>query len=468
MSDPVVLSRPKGRRAYQRFGAATSAWKSSRREILMAGPAGTGKSRALLEKLHFCADKYPGMRGLIVRKIRKSITQTAMVTYEQKVLPEGWLGNLIHFRTTEQEYRYPNGSIIAVGGLDDPQKIMSSEWDLIYVQEATELLEEDWEALTTRLRNDVMPYQQLMADCNPGPPTHWLKQRADRGVTLMFESRHEDNPSVTPEYIATLDALTGVRKLRLRWGKWAAAEGLVYEEWDRNIHLVSKAKLIQWGIFTEEATLNRKCVKQVLASVDWGFTNPGCILVWTTDSDVRAYLVRQIYCTGKDIDWWIEQAEAVKKEFGIEKFICDPAEPAYIDQFNKHHLNAIGAINDIAPGISAVQSRLKVAGDGRSRLFVYEYSLKERDEKREAAHEPFCLEQEIEAYAWPQAKNGQPVKEVPVKVNEHSLDALRYFCMYLSDPAMSADEQIAAMKRRAQLAQLRTAMPAKVMPGWPG
>src|SRR5581483_5142785 len=178
--------RPKERRPYQPLGAALKMWRSRRREVLLAGPCDTGKSRACIEKLHFCADKYPHARLLMLRKTRKSLTQAAMVTYEQKVLPEGWLGSLIKFSTTDQQYEYPNGSIIAVAGMDDPAKVLSSEWDLIYVQEATELSENDWEILTMRLRNGAMPYQQLIADCNPGPPTHWLKLRADRGATLML------------------------------------------------------------------------------------------------------------------------------------------------------------------------------------------------------------------------------------------------------------------------------------------
>lgn len=430
----AVMNIPKEQRPYKRYGAALTAWKSRRREVLLSGPAGTGKSRALLEKLHFCADKYPGMRGLIVRKTRASITQTAMVTYEQKILPHGWLGNLIHFRTSEQEYRYPNGSIIAVGGMDKATKVMSSEWDMIYVQEAVELTEEDWESLTTRLRNGMMPYQQLIADCNPGPPSHWLKQRADRGVTLMVESRHEDNPSVTPEYLATLDALTGVRYLRLRKGIWAAAEGLVYEEWDRAVHLASLARLVEWNILTSDEKVNHKGTKQVWAGVDWGWTNPGTIQVHAIDGDGRSYLIYEIYRTQRTIDWWIGEGKKVKQRFGVEQFICDPAEPSYIEQFRRSGLNAVEAINDIAPGISALQSRLRVQPDGRARFYVYENALRDRDDLRTNAHQPHCFEAEINEYVWPKAKDSQPVKEVPVKVNDHAMDTARYVAMWLERP----------------------------------
>jgi PBSX family phage terminase large subunit len=457
----VALAQPRTRMPYQPYGAALEAWRSGRRECLLAGAAGTGKSRLCLQKLHFAARKYPGMRAIIVRKTRESITQTAMVTYEKKVLQEGWLGSAIKWRTQEQQYEYPNGSVIAVGGMDKSSKVMSSEWDLIYVQEATELFEDDWGALTTRLRNGIMPYQQLIADCNPSYPTHWLKQRADRHEIQMLESRHEDNPYVTPEYIATLDALPGVLKLRLRYGKWAATEGMVYEEWNPAIHILSRSKLVDLGILLDDEKPNFQVVKQVIAGVDWGWQNPGTIQVYALDSDSRAYMIHEIYRTQRDIDWWIEQAVALKQIYHIEQFVCDPAEPSYIEQFNKHGLNAVGAINSIPLGISAAHARLKIAGDGRPRFFVYEYALKERDETRVDAHRPFCFTQEVDGYAWPKSKDGAPVKEVPVKVDDHSMDAFRYFCLWLSDPALTASDHLKDMQRRAELAKQRGVTPVQ-------
>lgn len=449
-----MIDLQSAQRPYKRYGAAITAWRSRRREVVLAGPAGTGKSRVCLEKLHYCADKYAGMRGLIVRKTRKSITQAAIVTYEQKVLPEGVLGKTILWRTQEQEYRYPNGSIIAVAGLDDPSKVMSSEWDMIYPQEATELTEDDWGALTTRIRNGVMPYQQILGDCNPTYPTHWLKMRAERGELLMLESRHEDNPTVTPEYLAALDALPGVLRLRLRYGQWAAAEGMVYEAWDRAVHVVSMSRLIDWGILKEDGKPG-KATKRVLAGVDWGYTNPGCIQVFALDGDGRAYMLYEVYRTQQTIDWWIEQARTIKTMFGVELFLCDPSEPAYIDQFNKAHLNAVGAPNDIAPGISALSERLRVQSDERARFYVFESALESRDELRDAAHQPCTFTQEIDAYCWPKSKDGAPVKEVPVKVNDHAMDTARYVCMYLADPTRSAEDHVREMQRRLEIQQQR-------------
>ena len=79
--------------------------------MLISGPAGTGKSRGCLEKLHFLASKYAKMRGLIVRKTRASLTESALVTFEEKVVPANHPILNGAGRAHRQAYRYPNGSM---------------------------------------------------------------------------------------------------------------------------------------------------------------------------------------------------------------------------------------------------------------------------------------------------------------------------------------------------------------------
>ncbi len=223
---------PPERPPYSAHGAAARAWADRSAEVVLEGPAGTGKSRAALQKLDYCARKYAGMRGLICRKTRESMTESALVTFEQKVLgSESPIAQGIS-RPGRQRYTYPNGSEIIVAGLtansrDNRAKVMSTEYDLIVVLEATELTEGDWEKLISRLRNNVMPYQQIVGDCNPDAPTHWLHQRCDRGVAKVYFSRHADNPSVTPAYLEKLSRLTGLQRARYFEGKRTAAEGTV-------------------------------------------------------------------------------------------------------------------------------------------------------------------------------------------------------------------------------------------------
>ncbi len=238
---------------YVPYGAADELWGCMDREVLLSGPAGTGKSRAALEKLYACAVRFPGMRALIIRKTRASLSEAALQTFEDHVLPENSPLRTGVSRSHRESYKLRNGSLINVGGFDvggqdAKARIMSTEYDMIYIQEAIECTERDWENATSRLRAPVMPYRQLIADTNPDAPHHWLYQRCERGLTRMLYSRHEDNPTCTPAYLETLRRLTGVRHKRLYLGLWVAAEGQVYEEWDPAVHRVDVGQMQEWGV----------------------------------------------------------------------------------------------------------------------------------------------------------------------------------------------------------------------------
>lgn len=422
---------------YEPHGAARELFRTRAKEVLIEGPAGTGKSRALLEKLHRCCQKYPRIRCLILRQTKESIPETVLPIFEEYVLgPSSRIkeGPNTHNR---QFYLYPNKSRIVVGGLDKPIKIMSSQYDLIAIFEGTEVALNAYEYLLTRLRNYKMPYQQMLVDCNPDSPFHWLNRRPeqphakypDQPQMLRLRSKHEDNPFLFDhekgdwtkegrEYLENLDGLTGARRLRLRHGKWAAAEGAVYEEvWDPAIHIVKPPDL--------------RNMRRIFASLDWGFTNPGVMLVWGLDYDDRMYCLAQVYQRGKTNSWWIDQAKAMQKRFaGLDAFIADPAEPKSIEDFRRAGLRVIEANNDITTGIKHVTDRLVVAGDGLPRLMYVENCLVERDVLLEEDSKPSSTEQEYTVYAWPKALDGKPVKEKPVDIDNHGMDATRYGVMY--------------------------------------
>src|SRR4249920_3774902 len=70
---------------YQPRGVQLELFKRTDPRVLMSGPAGTGKSRACLEKVHWACRKFPGMKALIVRKVQKSLTNTALAEFEESV-----------------------------------------------------------------------------------------------------------------------------------------------------------------------------------------------------------------------------------------------------------------------------------------------------------------------------------------------------------------------------------------------
>lgn len=239
-------------------GSSHVLFNSTDKEQIISGPAGTGKSFACLWKLHYLAATLPNLRLAIVRKTRESLTESALVTYEQWVIGGTDYAYLADGakRESRHTYDYPNGSQIIVAGLtqssrDQRAKVMSTEYDLIYVQEAIELSLEEWEKLSMRVRNGRLPYQQIIGDTNPDSPLHWIWSRQLSGRLSFLNSIHEDNPRLydgqhwTPygtEYLARLEQLTGVMRDRFKDGKWVQASGLIYGDvWDENNGSVTEA-----------------------------------------------------------------------------------------------------------------------------------------------------------------------------------------------------------------------------------
>jgi PBSX family phage terminase large subunit len=428
--------------AYGPRGAAYELFFAREQEVLLEGPAGTGKSRAVLEKVFLCAMKYPRMRALLVRKTRASMSQSVLVTFEEKVLPPGHA--LLDGPTREyrQTYRLDNGSEIVIGGLDNADRIMSTEYDLIAVFEATEATQEDWEKLTTRLRNGVMPYQQAIADCNPGPPSHWLNMRARQEHMRRLLSRHEDNPAYwnpttaawTPlgaQYIATLDRLAGVRHKRLRLGHWAAAEGLVYPTLLENVVATPDGRPL--------ARLPSPALR-VAAGMDWGWTDPLAAVVGAFCQDGRLYIIDELYGSKIPPDELQRRVQALRRMWNINIFYCDPNRADLIAMLRRVDIHCVpNHTRMIDVGIARVEALLPPAAD---RLKICSNCTN--------------LLREAGEYEYTQRHDGS-FRSVPADACNHAMDALRYLVcgmnLGMDDPTPdeSADD---AGSREAALRRL--------------
>ena len=409
---------------YKPRGTQAELWSRNEGEVLLSGPAGTGKSRACLEKIHDVCRTFPGVRALILRKELTALTSTGMVTFREKVVPEAISAGMVKEHgggtMTPAAFRYNhNGSVVVVGGMDKASKIMSSEYDMIYIQEATELEEDDWESLTTRLRNNKAPIQQLLADCNPSTPTHWLKQRCDKGKTVMLNTQHEENPllyddygeltSVGINYMSKLDALTGVRFQRLRKGLWAAAEGVIFEHWDPAVHLIEPFMVpMEWRRWW---------------SVDFGHTHPFVWQNWAEDDDGRLFLTQEIYRSQRLVEHHAQDilyavGDPVNRQPKPQAIICDHDAEGRATLEWHLHMPTRAAFKTVMEGIEAVQVRML-----NRRLFIFKGATIYRDQVLADRHQPTSTADEIPGYIW--MDHTKP-KEGPVKECDDGCDAMRY------------------------------------------
>lgn len=419
---------------YKGFGAAAELWRYKGPEVMLSGPYETGKTIACLNKLHALMVKYPGARALMVRKTYQSLVHSAVVTYEDKVLPypPGHELCAVHRYGGEmpQWYDYPNGSRIVLGGLDKSGKVLSAEYDFIYVNQAEELTLAEWETLTGRAtgRAGNAPYPQVMGDCNPDTPYHWI---VNRPSLKLLESRHRDNPTlfnqktgeITEQGTRTMTALnnlTGVRKKRGKDGLWVAAEGQVYD-FDPAVHVINP--------FAIPGDWNR------IRVIDFGYRNPFVCLWLAEDDDGRLYLYREIYMTGRTVKVHSEQIKALSAN---EHYLATVTDHDAEDRATlaENGIKTIGAKKDLTVGIEKVQERLKVQADGKPRLFVFRGALIEEDATLKADYKPTSTEKEFAGYVYPQTKSARADDERPVKMSDHGMDALRYGVMYFDGPRL--------------------------------
>lgn len=482
-----MIARPKKRTVLR--GANARLFECRDREVLIEGPAGTGKTFAVLTYIKYLCNRYPGIRVLIARQTRNSLNESVLVTWEQKVLGLDHAAiNGTARPSHRQSYHFPNGSHVVLSGLDNPTRTFSMEYDVVYIAEAVEITKDSWEKLVRVNRNWVMPWQMRIADTNPGAEYHWLNQRASQldedGNPLMLRllSRHKDNPGLwsgggwTEAGEAYLDdlrvSMSGANFERLYKGRWVSASGLVYDDWDPAVHVldgeVHKVQGRYLLMVPEGAPIE---LTWFIASQDWGHTNPGSQQVWGVDKDRNMYLVADVYQTKRSTDWWAGVAAEFIEEFDLRRIVCDSAEPDRIQYFNDHLGTpggrdsarlAVKANKSLQTGISEVMDKLNpksahvlMGKDGKPllrdgepveecgpKLFMLANCLRHgADPVLLSKGKPTSTEQEIGSYVWNEPDETKPNRDIPSPLcADHGMDAMRYAVMYVWDKDMSTPE----------------------------
>ena len=287
---------------FKLFGAAAEYFASEDREVLCESGARTGKTHSVLVKTKYILERYPGARYLFARETRKSLTETVLPDWENKVLGRGHPAIGKQKRNHRDAYHFPNGSTVVLHGLDDPENILSGEFDGFAIFQAEQLKRQDtYDALLSRLSGSATPYRQATLDVNPAGARHWIILRAKETLCLAcasvvepstakicqacgstaigrmrhLEYRHSDNPLLFDhlrcrdcgndtgnlpghpcatcgssalglynrfgwDYLTqTLGRLRGVRRKRLLEHKWVSEEGQILEDYDSAVHRVS-------------------------------------------------------------------------------------------------------------------------------------------------------------------------------------------------------------------------------------
>lgn len=248
-----------------------------------------------------------------------------------------------------------------------------------------------------------------------------------KGLTFIHDEIYlnlKNNPEVWYEFMewadnpylntAEVDALTATlsddQLDSRRYGRFKANAGLVYPEFDENVHVLKEPFNIprEW---------------QDLISIDPGLNNPLSAHWYAVDYDGNVYVVAEHFEAGQGVEYHADKIKKISDKLGWKRdsygrlnALIDSAAnqktlaatKSVTELFFEQGVNVNPRVNkDMFSGIQRVKQYLKVT-DGRAKLYIF----------------PSCVNliRELKTYRWGDGDN-------PKKIDDHALDELRYYIM---------------------------------------
>ena len=238
------------------------------------GARGGGKSWALRRKLIAMCLRYAGLHALLLRRSREELK----ANHIYPMLKE--YGEIVRWEEKDHAFLFANGSRIDAGycaSARDMLRYQGQEYDIIAIDEATQLTEEQFCALKGCLRGVGAFPRRMILTCNPGGVGHaWVKRLfIDRDFRVgedpadyaFISARLEDNPvlmQASPDYLAQLQSLPP--RLRDAWlyGRWDVFAGQFFAEFSQSLHVLTGS----WP-----------AVEQCFGAMDYGFDRLAVLLM---------------------------------------------------------------------------------------------------------------------------------------------------------------------------------------------
>jgi len=176
------------------------------RFVLNYGGAGSSKSYSQAQFELYKALKHAGTRTLIIRKTARTLDDSVVELLKTELMDASGMGGIYQYNRSTRTLTLANGSQFLFRGIDDPEKIKSIQGiQRVWIEEASELTEHDFDSINLRLRGS--DNIQVAMTLNPISEEHWIKKRfvdTPRDDTTFIHSTYEDNPFVDDAFIQQL------------------------------------------------------------------------------------------------------------------------------------------------------------------------------------------------------------------------------------------------------------------------
>jgi len=274
------------------------------RFIAYGGARGGGKSWAVRQKAMLLALNYAGIKILILRRTYPELRENHIRPL-QKLLK-----GIAEYKETEKAFSFPNGSRLKFGYCDseaDTLQYQGQEYDIIFIDEATQFTEYQFQTLTACLRGANSFPKRIYLTCNPGGVGHnWVKRlfidkhyrgSEDAADYRFIKAGVYDNPALLQHdkgYVKMLENLSPRLKKAWLFGDWDIFEGQFFEEFDREIHVCHSFVIpSHWRVYR---------------TMDYGLDMLAVLWI-AVDEQNRAYVFRELYKPNMLIS---QAAEAIK------------------------------------------------------------------------------------------------------------------------------------------------------------
>lgn len=286
------------------------------RYLVLKGGGGSGKSifagRKVLERI--IAE--PGHRFLVCRKVARTLRDSCFAQLRQQIADHyPQIGAVVH--KGDMWIGLPNGSEILFAGLDDVEKLKSIYGVTgIWIEEASELLEGDFNQLDIRMRTQTPYYQQIILSFNPISVTHWLKKRffdfeikdpearAEAiAKTRVHESVYKDNRFLPEESRRTLEAFRYTDEYYYMvycLGQWGVTGRTVFDGKALAARLEELPQPVKVGYYAYDYDGLR------LTNIRWVEDPDGAVKVYREPEDGRPYVIGGD-TAGDGSDWFVGQ-----------------------------------------------------------------------------------------------------------------------------------------------------------------
>lgn len=371
--------------------------KSRKRYAILYGGRGSGKSYAATMKLLYRAFANKE-RFLIVRKTAHSQRGSTYQLFNDVARCFKMRGYMT-FNKSLMSIVCDNGSEFIFRGCDDVSKIKSiAGITSVWIEEASELTEEDFINIDLCLREKNCDYEQILLSFNPVSERSWLKSYFfDRHVpeSEIWKTTYLDNPFLPDRYGEILEELkkTNYDLYKVSaLGEWGSYTGTIFsptlvntldedEDFDRKLPFV-------WG-------------------VDVGFSDPSVLVkVWYNESAKKIYVHQYLYENKLITANIIQKLKNIRIK-SHEKIYIDNASPEVIAAIHQAGFNSLPCRKGKDSVIAGIN-------------WIKEHELFIRYEDHE-------LVKDLQSYAWSLDREGKAIDK-PNHFGSHGPDAIRYAC----------------------------------------